>query len=87
MRHWIRTVENVKGKALPIQWKGTIARILNGTIIRMHEIANAGKPILDIQRRAHSPMWKSTEACGPTDHLIVLHGAIDETICVVVPSG
>jgi hypothetical protein len=106
-------VENVKGKALPIQWKGTIARILNGTIVRMHEIANAGKPILDIQRRAHSPIWKSTEACGPTDHLrhvlqqaaimrkdrkrrfahgeqshlIVLHGAIDETICVVVPSG
>jgi hypothetical protein len=106
-------VENVKGKALPIQCKGTIARILNGTIVWMHEIANAGKPILEIQRRAHSPMWKSTDPCEPTDHLrhvlqhaailrkdrkrrfaygeqshlIVLHGAIDETICVVVPSG
>ena len=103
-------VESLEGKALPIQWKGTIARLLNGTIVRMHEIANAGKPILDgIQGRAHSPMWKSTEAGEPThhlrhvlqraatmrkdrkrrfahgeqSHLIVLHGAIDEAICIV----
>ena len=103
-------VENIEGKSLPIQWKGTIARLVNGTIVRMHEIANAGKPILDrIQRRAHLPMSKSTEADEPTHHLrhvlqhaaimtkdlkrrfahgehsrhMVLHGAIDEAICIV----
>jgi hypothetical protein len=124
--NWVRTdlekgcvigfepVENAEGKALSVQWKGTIPKLLNGTIVRMHEIANAGKPILDgIQRRAHSPMWKSTEAGEPTQrlrhvlkdvaimrkdrerrfahdersHLIVLHSAIDEAICVVKYSG
>jgi hypothetical protein len=106
--------EHVKGKVLPMQWKGTIARTVKGTIIRMHEIANTGKPILDSnQRRALSPMWKSTEDGAPTHHLrhvlehalimrkdrkrrfahreqahlIVLHGAIDEAICVVKYSG
>ena len=39
-------VENMEGKALPIQWKGTIARFLNGTAVRIHEIANTRKPIL-----------------------------------------
>jgi hypothetical protein len=38
---------HVEGNALPIQWKGTTARILNGTIVRMHEIAHAGKAILN----------------------------------------
>jgi hypothetical protein len=48
--------EQAEGKILPIQWKGTIARTLNGTIVRMHEIANVGKPILDSnERRAHEP--------------------------------
>jgi hypothetical protein len=53
------------GTVLPIQWKGTIARTLKGTVVRMHEIANAGKPILDsVRRRSDAPMWKST---GATD--------------------
>ncbi len=30
-----------------VQWKGTTTRILKGTMVRTHEIANAGKPILD----------------------------------------
>jgi hypothetical protein len=64
------SVKQVEGKALPIQWKGTTARILNGTIVRMHEIANAGKPILDgIRQREHSPMWKSSESGEATHHL------------------
>jgi len=28
-------------------WKGTTTTVLNGTIVRVHEIANTGKPILD----------------------------------------
>jgi hypothetical protein len=106
--------QHVEGKVLPIQWKGTITRTLNGTIVRMHEIANVGKPVLNsIQRRAHSPLWKSTEAGEPAhhlrqvlqrtailrkdrkrrfahgeeSHLIVLHGAIDQAICVLKYSG
>jgi len=38
-------MENVEGKTLPLQWKGTFAKIVKGTIVRTHEIANAGKPI------------------------------------------
>jgi hypothetical protein len=34
-----------------IQWKGTTTRILKGTVVRVHEIANAGKPILDSEER------------------------------------
>jgi hypothetical protein len=34
---------------------------LNGTIVRVHEIANAAKPILDSSRR-DTLMWKSREA-------------------------
>jgi hypothetical protein len=34
----------VQGKALPIQWKGTNARIRNGAVVRTHEIANADNP-------------------------------------------
>ena len=34
---------------------------LNGTIVRVHEIANTGRPILDSRRR-DSLMWKSREA-------------------------
>jgi hypothetical protein len=39
--------EAVEGRLSPIQWKGTTSRTVNGTIVRMHEIANAGKPILN----------------------------------------
>ena len=58
----------VEGKALPIQWKGMTARTLKGTMVRTHEIANAGKPI-------------STEAGNATHQL--LHGDIGAAICVV----
>jgi hypothetical protein len=40
-----------EGKTVHVQWKETTTTILNGTIVRVHEIANAGKPILD---RAHA---------------------------------
>jgi hypothetical protein len=57
----------VEGKALPIQWRETTARIANGTIVRIHEIANAGNPILDgSQRRGHLPVWKAAEAAPGT---------------------
>jgi hypothetical protein len=49
--------------ASPIQWKGTTARVVNGTVVRTHEIANAGTPILDgVDRRGRSPTWTSTRA-------------------------
>ena len=50
-----------KGKVVPIQWKGMTTTTLNRTIVRVHEIANAGKPVLDSSRR-DSLMWKSREA-------------------------
>lgn len=50
---------------LPIQWKGMASKILNGTIVRTHEIANAGKPIIRaIQEKGHMPMWNSAETPG-----------------------
>jgi len=56
-----------EAKGLPIQWKGMTSRILNGTTVRTHEIANAGNPILDgIQRQGHSPTWKSAEPISPS---------------------
>ena len=36
-----------EGKAAPVQWKATTTSILNGTVVRVHEIANSGKPILN----------------------------------------
>jgi hypothetical protein len=45
-----------KQNDFPIQWKGMSARRLKGTIVRIHEIANAGKPIFDGKRPApHVP--------------------------------
>jgi hypothetical protein len=58
----------VEGKVLPIQWKGTTARPLKGTMVRTHEIGNAGKPI-------------TTKAGNATHQL--LHSTIDGAICVV----
>jgi hypothetical protein len=90
--------EPVEGRLSPIQWKATTSKTVNGTIVRVHEIANAGKPILDstearvlppqlrgvLQRAA---MMKSGGKQRIEDreksHLIVLHWAIDEAICVV----
>jgi hypothetical protein len=46
----------------PIQWKGTTARIVGESIVRTHEIANAGSPIFDgVDRRRRPPAWKSTQ--------------------------
>ena len=87
-------MEHSEGRALPIQWKGTIAKTLNGTIVRMHEIANVGKPILDgIQRPAHSlePIHHLIRdlqrelAHNEPSHLMVFQHANDEAICVVTP--
>jgi hypothetical protein len=90
--------EPVEGRLAPIQWKGTTSRTVNGTIVRMHEIANAGKPILDsIEVRAlphqvrhvlqPAAIMRNSRKYRFADreksHLIVLHGAIDEAICVV----
>jgi hypothetical protein len=58
------------GKSVPAQWKETTTTILNGTIVRIHEIANTGKPILDsAQRPGHPPMSKSPEADAPMHRL------------------
>ena len=57
----------VEAKGLPIQWKGMTSRILKGTTVRTHEIANAGKPILEgIQQQGHAPMWKFAEPINPS---------------------
>jgi hypothetical protein len=54
------------GKGLPIQWKGMTVRILNGIMVRTHEITNAGKPIFnEIGRPGHSPTWKPAEPMNP----------------------
>jgi hypothetical protein len=53
------------GSHASIQWKGTTAKIVKGSILRTHEIANAGSPILDgVEDRSHPPTWKSTRAHG-----------------------
>ena len=54
--------EHQEGEVVPIHWKGTTTRISNGTIVRTHEIADAGRPILDGSRgQRHSTTWKSLE--------------------------
>ena len=46
----------------PIHWKGTSARIVKGSMVRTHEIVNAGSPILDgVERRHRTPTWTSTQ--------------------------
>jgi hypothetical protein len=49
----------------PIQWKGTTSSVVNGTIQRVHDIANAGTPRFDgVDRRGPAPTWTSTQAHG-----------------------
>lgn len=49
-------------RSAPVQWRGTTAKIVKGSILRTHEIANAGDPILDgLERRNRPPTWKSTQ--------------------------
>ena len=40
-----------EGSSLPVQWRGMTSRILNGTIVRVYRVANAGKPVLDEIKR------------------------------------
>lgn len=62
------------GGASPMQWKGTTARIMNGTLVRTHEIANAGAPILDgTERRGGVPTWKSIHAEGKRTVCVTFH--------------
>jgi hypothetical protein len=52
-------------RASPIRWKGTTARIVNGTTLRTHEIVNAGPPILDrLDRQGRAPAWRVTQQGG-----------------------
>jgi hypothetical protein len=54
-------------RTAPIQWKGTTAKIVKGSILRTHEIANAGNPILEgVDRRNRPPTWTSTQDQGKT---------------------
>jgi hypothetical protein len=51
--------------AAPIRWTGTTARIVNGTILRNHELANTHTPITDgIPRPGCAATWKSTTVNG-----------------------
>jgi hypothetical protein len=84
-------VASKDGKSLPIQWKGTTAKIFDGMLVRMHEITNAGKPILDGSRRRASSNERPTSrllnalehSAGDHSHFIVLPGAGDEGVCIV----
>ena len=49
----------------PVQWKRTTARLEKGTLLRTHEIANAGPPIIDrVERGGRPPTWITTRASG-----------------------
>jgi hypothetical protein len=62
-----------EGKVLPAQWKGTTATILNGTLVRVHEVANTGKPILDgIQGKERSPKWESDRLSYVLQHTQII---------------
>lgn len=58
----------------PLQWKVTTARIMNGTMVRTHEIANAGAPILDgIERPGRATTWKFIHAEGKSTVCVTFH--------------
>jgi hypothetical protein len=93
-------MERREGKVLPIQWKGTTATNVNGTIVRIHEIANTAKPILDsVRSRTHPPDLRHVvrQATAIKDRkrrnnpeeseFLVLHGAIDEAVCALKYNG
>jgi hypothetical protein len=66
-----------EARDLPIQWKGMSWRILNGTRVRTHEIANVGKPILDgMQRHGRLPMWKSADPISPGTIRVTFYGSL-----------
>ena len=51
------------------------SRILNGTMIRTHEITNAGRPILDVKGLGHSPTWESGRHIKPATISISFYSA------------
>jgi hypothetical protein len=58
----------------PIHWKGTTATIVNGSVVRTHEMINAGTPILDgIERARRRPTWKATRGAGQTSIRITFY--------------
>jgi hypothetical protein len=66
------------GSVSPMQWTGTTARNVSGTILRTHEIANAGSPILDgIDRRGRAPTWTSSRAGGRNTISITLANTLE----------
>ena len=91
-------VDAADGKIFPIQWKETSARTSRGTVIRLHEINNAGKPIFDSQRFASA---QGPDITGPLREALhysrfmtrggsadgadsfVLHPDADASICIV----
>jgi len=75
-----------EGKVLPVQWKGTNTTIVNGTIVRVHEIANTGKPILN---GTHTQMVTRDRQrrSAPAEHRHVLELRGDDAIRVVKCSG
>ena len=80
-----------EGRLLPIQWKGMVAKTIKGTTIRIHEIANAGEPILDASRDTTSQlpedilsqMLRQLAAKRTRSRLVVMNGAADDAICVL----
>jgi hypothetical protein len=55
-------MQPLRDRTCAIQWRGTTAKIVNGSIVRTHEIANAGSPILDgVERRTRRPTWKAIQ--------------------------
>jgi hypothetical protein len=68
--------------SLPIQWKGMTVRNVNGTIVRTHEIANVGKPVLR-ESTAGERLLRLRDALRRDPDLVVLNDTGDDSICVV----
>jgi hypothetical protein len=75
-------------KAAPAQWKGTTTTVVNGEIVRVHEIANTGKPILDGAQRPDGLSYVLQHTQMMTkgrQHVMLLRG--DDAIRAVKYSG
>jgi hypothetical protein len=84
---------------VPAHWKGTTTTVLNGTIVRVHEITNTGKPILDAtvpdvpvhrsyvlqHTRMMTRQRQRRPVSGEQQNVVVLRG--DDAIRVVRYSG
>jgi hypothetical protein len=67
--------------SLPIQWKGMTVRNVNGTIVRRHEIANVGKPVLR-ESTGEERLFPLRHALRREPDQVVLNGSADE-VCIV----